>query len=1230
MTRSLPYGAWAVAWLSVALVVTSTSLAGKKRASKPTVVAEPEAVAEGDSTIRPKLIVESGHSEGIICSALSPDGRLALTGTQDSVVWLWDATTGQAIRNYQLRDNGYLRPAGFSTSGRLLLLRTDKNQLQLRDIASGRLVQTLAGHRDSITSACTSPDDRQVLTASRDRTARIWDLAIGKEVRAIHCPAAVACAIFSGDGRQVITAGEDTAIRVWDAGSGESVRTLEGHGRPVGCLCLSPDGSRLLSGGKDQTARLWDLAAGKQAACLEGHKANVCAVAFSADGRQLITGSDDKSLCVWDAATNKEVRRAVAHFSADRFMHMIDMKTLSRTPDFRAGSTICFSTDGRLAMTSTCLENFARLWDLADGKRICELKGVTQAAGAVAFLSGGRQIYAGGRGIWDLTTGAPVDSLPAKAEATRVIGWAADGGQFLMLHKDKIVRVWDPGTRTEVRRLAVHSTKVEHWVVSADLSRLLVTAGDQGAQVWDTLADKKICQFGSRPVEMRCLALSPDGTRAATGSKDGIVRLWNAVSGEERQQFQGHAGWVSIIVFSPDGSQVLSGGGDNTARLWDFATGKAVQSFQGHTNCIDRVAFSPDGRQVLTGGLDRTARLWDPKTGKEKCRFRGHTNRVSFVASSPDGRWVLTASADHTVRLWDASTGKERCQLLQFPAGGWAVVDDAGRYDASDAGHVDGLHWAIGSERVTLDQLKDRYYEPGLLAKITGFNREPLREVADLAAPRLYPAVELIEPTPQEPTLSVRLTDQGGGIGRVVVRINGKQITGDARGRDADPHAKQLLLKIPLANDPRIRPGAKNLIEVEAYNAAHYLRSRPQKCVYRAPGEPVATRTQLWAIVAGVSRYRNETLNLRYAARDADDFAQALKASASRLFGPKKVHVTLLSTSGSDASTHPTRDNLTKAFVAAQAARPGDILVVFLAGHGASYGGQDGDFYYRTCDALSFDLTDPEVRRQTALASNEFIDWITRIPADKQVLILDTCASGRMAQILADKRGVPSSQIRALERVKDATGMHVLAGCSADQSSYETSRFGQGLLTHCLLLGIQGAALRESQFVDVVQLFSFAEDQVPQLARGIGGIQRPVMTSPRESRSFDLGQVTAENRAKIPFHATRPWILRSSFQEEEKPHDILGLARQIDEKLRDLSFQEPEPPVAFVDADELPEAFTVSGRYRIEREKIEVRVSLFRGSMDLAQFSVSGPKDRLEPLAQRIVEEIIRRLPADH
>src|SRR5205823_7095414 len=132
-----------------------------------------------------------------------------------------------------------------------------------------------------------------------------------------------------------------------------------------------------------------------------------------------------------------------------------------------------------------------------------------------------------------------------------------------------------------------------------------------------------------------------------------------------------------------------------------------------------------------------------------------------------------------------------------------------------------------------------------------------------------------------------------------------------------------------------------------------------------------------------------------------------------------------------------------------------------------------------------------------AVTSTELTEWIKQIPALKQVMILDTCAAGAAAKKLTEQRNVTGDQIRAIERLRDRTGFHVLMGCAADKVSYEATQYAQGLLTYSLLESMKGAALRDDEFVDISKLFQYAADRVPQLAQHIGGIQKPMIFAPR-------------------------------------------------------------------------------------------------------------------------------------
>src|SRR5262249_28345167 len=114
-----------------------------------------------------------------------------------------------------------------------------------------------------------------------------------------------------------LSASYDRSVRLWDVASGKQLRQFDGHTREVYAVAFSADGTRAASGGNDRTVRIWDVPTARELRKLEGHANAVVNVAFSADGKEVISGSSqyqsvDRVIRVWDIETGKELRSFVA------------------------------------------------------------------------------------------------------------------------------------------------------------------------------------------------------------------------------------------------------------------------------------------------------------------------------------------------------------------------------------------------------------------------------------------------------------------------------------------------------------------------------------------------------------------------------------------------------------------------------------------------------------------------------------------------------------------------------------------------------------------------------------------------------------------------------------------------------------------------------------------------------------------------------------------------------
>ena len=234
-------------------------------------------------------------------------------------------------------------------------------------------------------------------------------------------------------------------------------------------------------------------------------------------------------------------------------------------------------------------------------------------------------------------------------------------------------------------------------------------------------------------------------------------------------------------------------------------------------------------------------------------------------------------------------------------------------------------------------------------------------------------------------------------------------------------------------------------------------------------------------------------------------------------------------------------------------------------------------------------------------------------------MILDTRAAGAAASDLirlADKRELSPDQIRAIELLKDSTGSHILMGSAADKVSYEASRYGQGLLTYALLAGMKGEVPLEGQQLDVLKWFTHAQSRVESLARGIGGIQKPVLSSPR-GRSFPIALLTDDEKRQIQLAQPKPQDSSASCVSMKTIRIRPILPAQIRARLRQVSqpavtgSNRTDPPLLYLDnvLDELPGALSPRIRYRLEGAKLPATLRILRDGESIYQRELTVGSD---------------------
>lgn len=1088
----------------------------------------------------PRLVANTGHSDGILGIALSSDGkRLVSAGKGGDVVKTWDIGSGMEIDSFKPVSKS-IRSFAVSSDGRLVAVGSKDGMLEIWNVRDRAVLHVIKAHLVEIRNLAFSPDGSQIVSNAADGFVRLWSVAQGRELRRL--PSFGDRVLFSPDGKELIEGG--VRIHIWDIRKGEllaSLRIPSEFDKSISSLAFDKV-NNVLAVGSNNVIALWDY---KKRTFIRTmpfssyRAATAESLSFSANGQVLVSGHSWGAMRVWDVKTGKQVREIEAGV------------------DIGGVNSLLYT--GRSTMISAGeYWNEIRFWDSETGLEQRKLGGQIETIRAVAF-SPDTQILASASwhiNLWNMKTGASLSQLP--------------GSDYIYA--------------------------VSNLIFSPDGTKLVASGGAKIAQ-WEVPNSKQV---------------------------------WSVTASIDKNVY-----WTKLDL-SPDARSLISRD-YKVVRQWDFVTGKQRDAWTPPAAITPREAFfSSSGEPAVRDdkGLVRDPRTWDLVDRKPRAETTMWVNGAEVrVGVNPGGKDISTSAflvnglevvvEGPSLVLREPGSTTWKARLLSFVDGAWAVVDPDGRYDAANAGQVTGLHWVMGDTPMALSQLKDRYYDPGLLQKILGYSKEPLRTIPKFEDALLHrwPEVDVSVNAKNPLRLNIHLTDRGDGYGRVRVRLNGKEVTANAaNGKGISGKTADLAINL----DPDWLLPGDNRIDVVAWPSVGHIPSPAAQIVVSGAaarglirsggGKPQATEPiTLHAIVMGVGQYAGPGLRLAFPGKDAIDFAQALELGGTRMFGAERVRMHRFSdyaVAGVDVSGErlPSRDNLRHAFeTVATEAKAGDILLVYLAGHGVMTPGAAGEaeYYYLSREAQSTDLSDLSVRKLWGVSSTELTDWIKRIKASKQVLVLDTCAAGGAIDKLVAKRQIPGAQVIAMEQLKDRTGMHILAGAAADRVSYEATQFGQGLLTYALLTGMKGAALKD-EMIDVQKLFQFTRDEVPKLARQIGGIQEPRLSAP-QGESFVIGRMAEDDRRKVPLAQIRPMIQRASFQDEARMKDVIRLGQRFDDRMKMETYAAARGAMIYVDADDFPEAWQLSGRYSKDAKGVRVMARLFQGEKEMAAFEVLLP-----------------------
>lgn len=445
------------------------------------------------------------HGGPVVFARWSPDAQRILTAGFNETVHLWDTATGLPV------SEGIKLPTlpfslEFSPSGGHFAAASD-SLAQVWDIA-GQPAFTVR-HEEGVLGASFSPDNRLLVTASLDKTARIADATNGAPVGPpLKHREAVHAARFNGASDRVVTTTSQGNAQVWNVKSGRpATEPFRERGKP-GVVAFDPAGRRILTASDDRSAQVWRISPGAAPLVLSA-AGPIASASFEKNGAEVQVVTRTGTAQVFDATSGQLLRTsdkypAFAALSADRTRRALLDNRLSGITVLDAAT----SQPLRPAITTPAPVVAVAL--SANGDRVCAALTDTTVH------------------CWNVASGERLFAPIKHPELVRGISFSFDGTRLATASMDRGARLWDAASGKSIAEPMWHGTPIQGVDFSRDGARLVAATAEGKAVLWSTSAQLPVVEALEHDTpHVQSAQFSPDGTRVLTVSGDRAF-VWDA------------------------------------------------------------------------------------------------------------------------------------------------------------------------------------------------------------------------------------------------------------------------------------------------------------------------------------------------------------------------------------------------------------------------------------------------------------------------------------------------------------------------------------------------------------------------------------------------------------------------------------------------------------------------------------------------------------------------------
>ncbi|KAI9658830.1 MAG: U3 small nucleolar RNA-associated protein 13 [Alyxoria varia] len=602
------------------------------------------------------------HSSPVVTSAVDQTGTLLATGGADGIVKVWDIRGGYTT--HTLHGHGSIVSAlcFFTASGQAqkgqssytLASGDESGKIRIWNLETRKTVSVLDSHVSVVKSIAYDGSSKMLLSASRDKTAILWEGATWKAKVTIPVLETIEAAGFISSA-VIYTGGETGTMRFWNTSRGGELEVKKDHpGHGILQIIHYALSSTLLSVHEDQTLQLYGV---ESLSDPSPKQLNGDELIRDFPLMNRISGTHDEVIDFAFVGKNKNYLAVATNVEDIRILSLSE-SSQDTSEDASSTGTGYFGADAGLLqghedivicldvdwsghwLVSGAKDNMARLWrlDPEHGSFLCyaTFSGHAESLEAVAMPHGVPQSQSA-------AYSSPLDHPPPF---------------FISGSQDKTIKRWDTATLSKDNSKAPRATYTRK-------------AHDK---------------------DINAIDVNHNATLFASASQDRTVKIWSLEDGEGVGVLRGHRRGVWTVKFAPHNTPsvnvgdsqgsgarglVITGSGDKTLKLWSLTDYSCLRTFEGHTNNVLKVVWmnpasqsndtenneqdrqrklSKRGVQVASAAGDGLVKVWDVNSGELATTLDNHTDRVWALASHVSTGGLVSGGGDSVITFWKDTT----------------------------------------------------------------------------------------------------------------------------------------------------------------------------------------------------------------------------------------------------------------------------------------------------------------------------------------------------------------------------------------------------------------------------------------------------------------------------------------------------------------------------------------------------------------------------------------------